>query len=125
MRLCLVLCGFAVLVAQAFGVNRGFLCDCGSSALIVVTESCEQSCHSGEPCSEDGEPKEHVPVKDELKVTNIGAPVTTIPEPVVLAILPEFLYLPQIVTTVPRDYWYRSESPPLAVDLARTVVLRI
>lgn len=141
-RLLIVLCAFAVLGAQVFGVARGFACDCGGIQRIVKTDGCNgphgTNCHADEsqqdksqqqPSSHDegdGEHKQHTQVKQDLTGTSVSVPSVVIPAPIILAVLPELLLLAPKSPSTPLEFPADAYgSPPLSMALARTVVLRI
>lgn len=141
-RLLIVLCAFAVLGVQVFGVARGFACDCGGTQRIVKTDGCNgphgANCHADDsqqdksqqqPGSHDeggGDRKEHKQVKEDLTGTNATVPPVVIPSPVILAVLPELLLLAPKSLSTPLEFPADAYgSPPLSMALARTVVLRI
>lgn len=131
-----VLCVFAVIGAQLFGVARGFVCDCGGRSQVVEVSSCSGShgehCHMEESESgthdEEGNEnrKEHEQVKDDLTGTNGQAPHVVIPAPVMCAALPALMFFAPECLPAPREYPPDSYGgPPPGIAVARTVVLRI
>lgn len=137
-----MLCAFAVLGVQVFGVARGFACDCGGTQRIVKTDGCNGphgvNCHANESQHNEsqqqtgsheeggGDHKQHSQVKQDLTGTSVSVPSVVIPAPVILAVLPELLLLAPKSFSTPLEFPADAYgSPPLSMALARTVVLRI
>ena len=136
-RLLTVLCVFAVLGAQVFGLARAFVCDCGGDFVIVKSESCHgphgPNCHveESEPSQcpdhghDGGDHKQHDVVKEDLKSTAVNEPLV-LPAPVLLALLPELMcFTPETVVTLPEYPTDAYGGPPASAAIARTVVLLI
>ncbi len=136
-RLLLLLCALAVLVAQGFGVVRGYICDCGGEAELVKAASCVgphgENCHTETDQRSDapdgkngGDRKDHQVLRDDFQVTKVTAPPIVIAAPVLLAVLPELFSFCAGANEAPRgDYSEALGGPPLLALSTRTFVLRI
>lgn len=137
LRLIFVLCAFAVLGAQIFGLSRGYLCDCSGSVEVVKISSCEGlhgiDCHdesahdvSDSEDHDGGDRKEHDELKGSLTSTIGTVPHVVVPSPVVLSILPDFsLFYPEPTVSFLEYVHDAFGGPPPSIALSRTVVLRI
>lgn len=138
LRLLFVLCAFAVLGAQVFGVTRGFMCDCGGLAKIVAVDHCHGShgadCHEDEMAfphehhdEDESDRHDHAQVKGDFNGLSHLVPHFVVAAPIVLAPSWEQLF-PIPSTLVSRIFGYGPEascgSPP-RIALSRTIVLRI
>lgn len=134
-RLLAALVFIAMGAAQLFGVQRGYVCDCGGASEIVDAPYCVgphgEDCHSHEHDSqpahnEQGEHKDHDAVTDNLQSSPAPVVAVSVPQPVMLFTLPDFLFLPTPVAISATQYHANvSGAPPPGVALERTVVLLI
>lgn len=131
---------FALLGAQVFGLQRGYLCDCGGEAQQTAYEHCHgphsSACHDHESaCSaaEEEQPSDtdthhHPPVTVSLKFSTqkggLTAPVM-VAAPLAVCIWDSLVSLPVTQQgnrpSTPRD----DRSPPECLRVARTVVMLI
>ncbi len=139
---CLVLCALAW--AQAFGISRGYLCDCGGEIQVTLSESCHgphgAACHDqdeGEVTghhhdeeSEDDDTHHHTPFKEDVLAKQLSTPVFVFVAPVSWLPLWE---LPLLHAAAQMD---RKTAPSWAVGdgttarrwprvLARTIALQV
>ena len=126
-----MLCFIALLSAQAFGVVRGYRCDCSGMWEWTVQDHCHGphhgDCHGDALHNEDesGPEKDHEQVRDDVQFqipVAIEAPALV---PVLVAVLSE-----ELVEFQPRAVLIRSTPeggarPPPGVFVARTIVLLI
>lgn len=134
-RLLAALVFIAMGAAQLFGVQRGYVCDCGGASEIVDAPYCVgphgEDCHSHEHDSqpahnEQGEQKDHDAVTDNLQSSQAPVVAVSVPQPVMLFTLPDFLFSPTPVAISATQYHANvSGAPPPGVALERTVVLLI
>ena len=129
-RFIFVLCVFAVLGAQVFGVTSRFVCDCSGRQEVVKESSCSgphgETCHTDGAQQGNGDQKQHELEKETLTGTSAPVHHVVIPSAVVLAILPELSIFSPEMFSAPAGYLSDAHcSPPLSVALARTVALRI
>ena len=125
----------AMGAAQLFGVQRGYVCDCGGTSEIVDAPYCVgphgEECHSHEHDSqlahnEQGERKDHDALTDNLQSSPAPVVTVSVPPPVMLFTLPDFLFLPAPVALSATQYHAgESGAPPPGVALERTVVFLI
>jgi hypothetical protein len=136
-QLLTVLCCAALLCAQAFGVTRGYWCDCSGQAEWTAQDHChgphDASCHDDAatgPGHEEsdglGERRDHQEVRDEVQ----SRPVSTLEAPALVPLLVAVLDN-EFAASMPARAWpseavakWSRGSPP-GVVVARTVVLLI
>jgi hypothetical protein len=134
----IVLCIFALIVAQTLSGQGRYVCVCGGKPLVTQIAHCYgphgEQCHTGDgkadgsQSEEDsGSREEHQVVKHDVQSRPGTAAPQVIAPQVLLAILPagEVLFASR-ETKVPARYsgdW--GESPPFGVTVARTIVLLI
>ncbi len=135
-RLFFVLCAFAVLGAQVFGVTRGFECDCGSMTRIVALDHCHgvhgEDCHEDESPiphhheEEDSDRRDHAEVKDDFNGLSHPAPHFIFAAPMVMAPIWEQVFPSPTVANALNDYLRVacSASPP-RIAPSRTVIFLI
>jgi hypothetical protein len=118
----------ALLGAQVFGLQQGFLCLCSGEAVESATQFCSDEDH-GCTHEQDGIPYQHAPKEVKLEASNKTASVPQVQAPALIAIL-EFdaiklflrATLPQAVTRPGLD---RDVNPPASLRVAECTVLRI
>lgn len=136
--LALLLCIFALLVAQMFGSKAGYYCLCGGSPVPTQVAHCYGP--HGEQCAEEeargdashhdegnGDRRDHQVVNEDVQLRPMEAtPQITAPQ-VLLSILPlAELFVARHEVSVPVRYSTDfGESPPFGVTVAHTIVLRI
>jgi hypothetical protein len=134
----LVLCVFALFVAQTFGSKAGYYCLCGGKPVQTQSSYCDgphgAKCHAddakdaGSHSEKDsGSRKEHQVVNQEVQLRSVEAGLQVIAPQVLLAILPLLEVLARghdamVAASYSVDF---GESPPFGVTVARTIVLRI
>jgi hypothetical protein len=136
-RLLTVLCCAALLCAQAFGLSRGYWCDCGGRVEWTAQDHChgphDTSCHQDETASLGhaesdglGERREHQEVRDKVQSRLVPMLETPLLVPLLVTVLENefFVSMPvPALTSGAAARWSRG-SPP-GVVVARTVVLLI
>jgi len=138
-----VLAFVAVGYAQVFGLQRGFLCECGSSPKVILQDRCDSD-HHGDDCHEnesDDRPKdnglggtnplEHASYKDDVTASRVLGGKVAVPQPQLYALI-SFESLPSALFSAPvniaggnraehfedaRDQWHHM--------LAHAIVLRV
>ncbi len=136
-RLLAALVFLAMGAAQLFGMHRGYLCECDGETRMVNTPYCitphEDDVRDEGRASEteqehhgDEERKSHDAVRDVLQSSPAPVVAVSVPPPVMLFTLPDFLFLPTPVVLSATQYHADvSCAPPPGVVLERTVVLLI
>jgi hypothetical protein len=128
----LVLCAIAVLVAEVFGVQSGYICDCGGAVEIVKSATCAGThgidCHDDIAGSSNQEnEKTHIPAKDDIQ----GAPGSThnthVPSPALLCVLSDYFFVfgDEGPLSKPSAWSLEPTGPPINSGLTRHFVLRI
>jgi hypothetical protein len=132
---------FAMGWAQAFGLHRGFMCDCGGVEQITLVDHCHgphsSGCHEHEDHSlphdhegEDGETHDHAAVVDSLLAQLQQDTGTVFSPPVKGLDAFDFLASVRLIATdvkcmpetPPRSWRQRQEWPR---RIAQTIALRI
>ncbi|MBB5031168.1 hypothetical protein [Prosthecobacter vanneervenii] len=133
-----------VACAQVFGMDRGFVCDCGGMEKITAADHCHgphsAACHdheAEEPCHEesgghhDGDTHEHPALIESLLASLSPAFSFSAPAPIIMDLALEEWHSPLFLTEAAASTAVHSEHPPPAAQrpwpqlLARTLVLRI
>jgi len=134
----IVLSALALFVAQMFGGQLRYMCDCGGKMVATQTSHCHgpdhSKCHvdgvdaaSSHDERDSGERKDHQVVKDEVQSRPVGNTAQLIAPQVLLAFLPmvEELVVSREIEVPAPFVGNFGESPPLGVTVARTIVLLI
>lgn len=137
LRLLAVLCCAALLCAQAFGVVRGYWCDCTGRGEWTAQDHCHGphhgDCHRPERPGKEhregagaGERQEHQQVRDDFEGRCVPAVAAPSAAPVLLAVLCEVLtWSERIAPAVHCADVDVGARPPPGVAVARTTVLLI
>jgi hypothetical protein len=130
----IMLCVFALLVAQTIGRQPTYVCDCGGKLMLTQSSHCygphDAECHSDPAKGEQGtgERKDHEAVSHEMQARPIEAAPQLVSPQVLTAILPVIHALfTSAEFEIPAVCYEAAagESPPLSVIVARTVVFII
>ena len=134
----MVLCMVALVVAQAVGGPRGYVCLCGSLPVPTQTSHCHgphgEDCHADDATADVGHQeegagprKEHQLIGQDERLRPTEAAPQVIAPQVPLAVLPN---VPSFWPSPAPQPFFGSvvgagDSPPFGVTVARTIVLRI
>jgi len=129
----------AVMCAQVFGLQQGYLCMCEGDAVVTEATHCHpvHASHqqeSTDPCNEQhstgtGDQTPHQPLKQDLKAATLTK--TPVAPPVMVAIEPddfliELIARPQAVPVVSFEAPLMTSAPlPAALLVARCTVLLV
>ena len=77
---------FALLGAQVFGLQRGYVCDCSGEAVQTMASACADG---ADGCGHDheGQPQEHAPLKVKHEAQGKPASAPQVQAPVLVAIV--------------------------------------
>lgn len=143
-RLLPVLAFVAVGCMQVFGLQRGFVCECGSKPKVTLQDHCD-SLHHGDGCHEGDEDvphskkdhtddtpsREHSSYKEDVSANRASGSQLSVPQPLLYVITSLEWVMPEVtdsqvnqtdcmlpaVAEVGRQSWSRM--------LAHTIVLRV
>lgn len=130
--------------AQVFGMDRGFLCDCGGMEKITAADHChgphsavchedeaEEPCHESSDGHHKGDTHEHLALIESLLASLSPALSFSAPAPIIMDLALEEWHTPLFLTEAPAFTAAHSEHPPPATHrpwprlLAHTLILRI
>jgi len=136
-RLLTVLCCAALLCAQAFGVSRGYWCDCEGQVEWTAQDHCHgphhDDCHDDEAPGHEhhdeesaGDRLQHQQVRDDVQGRCLPAIAVPCAVPVLLTVFHEDSeWSSRVFPVAPRADWDVGTGPPPGVAVARTTVLLI
>ena len=136
----------AVLVvacAQVFGVQSGFLCECGDAVVETEAEHChrvmdDDSVHhvpceesSTKDCDDKGEKEHHAPLGVDMQAAPASLVAVSIPSFVAVLFAETWVHDWVLIRALAEDEWMRmpldtgGESPPASLLVARCMVILV